>query len=164
MVLTVSFALSSGSGLYCHRRLRGVSGPLGLTSPSANLTPASRRQDHTSLRPGFSAGKNTVKPNVYKKAATGRFRQGRNRDSPRRGRPKDRDGRGWTRLGARRIWCSRCSGLALDTWRSLQGWLALLGLVLSAITGSLPLPGALWVHGSLFRSLGSVLSCRAARS
>ena len=47
MVLTVSFALSSVIGLYCHRRLRGVSGPLGLTSPFANLTPASRRQDHT---------------------------------------------------------------------------------------------------------------------
>jgi hypothetical protein len=36
------------------------------------------------------------------------------------------------------------------------------GLVLSAITGSLPWPGALWVHGSLFRSLGLVLSCRTA--
>jgi hypothetical protein len=39
MVLTVSFALSPVTGLSCHRRLR--------KSPSANLTPASGRQDHT---------------------------------------------------------------------------------------------------------------------
>ena len=38
MVLTVSFALSPVIGLVCHRRLR---------IESANLTPASRRQDHT---------------------------------------------------------------------------------------------------------------------
>jgi len=37
MVLTVSFALSSVIGLSCHRRLRGVSGPLGLTSPFRKL-------------------------------------------------------------------------------------------------------------------------------
>ena len=39
MVLTVSFALSSVIGLYCHRRLAdiGVSNPLELTSPSARL-------------------------------------------------------------------------------------------------------------------------------
>jgi hypothetical protein len=39
MVLTVSFVLSPVIGLICHRRLQ--------TLPSANLTPASRRQDHT---------------------------------------------------------------------------------------------------------------------
>jgi hypothetical protein len=39
MVLTGSFALSPAIGHFCHRRLR--------TLPSANLTPASRRQDHT---------------------------------------------------------------------------------------------------------------------
>src|SRR5882724_4291746 len=39
MVLTVSFALSPVTGLVCHRRLRKIS--------SANLTPASGRQDHT---------------------------------------------------------------------------------------------------------------------
>jgi hypothetical protein len=39
MVLTVSFALSSVTGLCCHRRQRKIS--------SANLTPASGRQDHT---------------------------------------------------------------------------------------------------------------------
>jgi hypothetical protein len=37
MVLTVSSALSPVIGLYCHRRLRGVSGPLGLTSPLRKL-------------------------------------------------------------------------------------------------------------------------------
>jgi hypothetical protein len=39
MVLTVSFVLSPVIGLCCHRRLAdiGVSGPLGLTSPSARL-------------------------------------------------------------------------------------------------------------------------------
>src|ERR1700753_168240 len=47
MVLTVSFVISPVIGLVCHPRLRGVSGPLGLTSPFANLTPASRRQNHT---------------------------------------------------------------------------------------------------------------------
>jgi hypothetical protein len=39
MVLTVSFALSSVTGLVCHRRQQKIS--------SANLTPASGRQDHT---------------------------------------------------------------------------------------------------------------------
>src|SRR5215217_4638014 len=38
MVLTGSFVISPVIGLVCHRRLRFV---------SANLTPASRRQDHT---------------------------------------------------------------------------------------------------------------------
>ena len=38
MVLTVSFVLSPAIGLVCHRRLRFL---------SADLTPASRRQDHT---------------------------------------------------------------------------------------------------------------------
>ena len=37
MVLTVSFALSPVIGLFCHRRQRGVSGPLGLTSPLRQL-------------------------------------------------------------------------------------------------------------------------------
>jgi hypothetical protein len=39
MVLTVSFVISPVIGLVCHRRLPKMS--------SANLTPASRRQDHT---------------------------------------------------------------------------------------------------------------------
>jgi len=39
MVLTVSFGLSPVTGLSCHRRLRKLF--------SANLTPASGRQDHT---------------------------------------------------------------------------------------------------------------------
>ena len=135
--------------------LRALPGDRALLSPSPtriapqSLTPASGRQDHTSLRPGFSAGKNTVKPNVYKKAATGSFRQGRIRDYPRRGRPKNRVGPGWTRLGARHIWCSRCSGLAPDTWCSLQGWLALL------VWCSRPSPA---------RSHGLVLSGSMARS
>src|SRR5438067_4207911 len=38
MVLTVSFGLSPVIGLFCHRRQRKA---------STNLTPASRRQDHT---------------------------------------------------------------------------------------------------------------------
>ena len=37
MVLTVSFVLFPVTGLVCHRRLRGVSGPLGLTSPLHKL-------------------------------------------------------------------------------------------------------------------------------
>jgi hypothetical protein len=44
MVLTVSFVLSPVIGLVCHRRWR----------ITANLTPASRRQDHTTL-PSASA-------------------------------------------------------------------------------------------------------------
>jgi hypothetical protein len=39
MVLTVSFVLSPVIGLVCHRHPRKL--------PSANLTPASGRQDHT---------------------------------------------------------------------------------------------------------------------
>jgi len=50
MVLTVSFVLSPVIGLVCHRRpriwhVRARSG----RHASANLTPASRRQDHTTL-------------------------------------------------------------------------------------------------------------------
>src|ERR1700730_15622624 len=49
MVLTGSFALSSVTGLFCHRRPRTnvVSAPGRADTTSANLTPASRRQDHT---------------------------------------------------------------------------------------------------------------------
>jgi hypothetical protein len=49
MVLTVSFVLSPVIGLVCHRRLRigGEFGPVGPALASANLTPASGRQDHT---------------------------------------------------------------------------------------------------------------------
>ncbi len=49
MVLTVSFVLSPVIGLVCHRRLRigGKFGPVGPALASANLTPASGRQDHT---------------------------------------------------------------------------------------------------------------------
>jgi hypothetical protein len=48
VVLTVSFALSPVIGLFCHRRLRIwlVRARSGRHA-SANLTPASRRQDHT---------------------------------------------------------------------------------------------------------------------
>ena len=51
MVLTVSFVLSPVTGLFCHRRprIKVLSGPVGLTKTSANLTPASGRQDHTIL-------------------------------------------------------------------------------------------------------------------
>jgi hypothetical protein len=49
MVLTASFVLSPAIGLVCHRRLRigGEFGPVGPALASANLTPASGRQDHT---------------------------------------------------------------------------------------------------------------------
>ncbi len=50
MVLTVSFALSPGTGLDCPRRRRNEApliGPVGQEAPSAALTPASGRQDHT---------------------------------------------------------------------------------------------------------------------
>src|SRR5436190_1226331 len=49
MVLTVSFVISPVIGLCCHRRLANMAGPrpVGPTSPPQNLTPASRRQDHT---------------------------------------------------------------------------------------------------------------------
>ena len=49
MVLTVYFVLSPVTGLFCHRRLRTnvLSKPGRADSTSANLTPASGRQDHT---------------------------------------------------------------------------------------------------------------------
>src|ERR1700675_3465293 len=49
MVLTVSFVLSPVTGLFCHRRQRTcvLSAPGRADSTSANLTPASGRQDHT---------------------------------------------------------------------------------------------------------------------
>src|SRR6266480_3689997 len=49
MVLTVSFALSSVTGLFCHRRqrIKVLSKPGWADSTSPNLTPASGRQDHT---------------------------------------------------------------------------------------------------------------------
>src|SRR3954452_5506033 len=58
MVLTVSFVISPVIGLCCHRRLANMADPrpVGPTSPPQNLTPASRRQDHTtspSAAPSF---------------------------------------------------------------------------------------------------------------
>src|ERR1700682_5444607 len=49
MVLTVSFELSPVTGLFCHRlpRTNVLSEPGWADSTSANLTPASGRQDHT---------------------------------------------------------------------------------------------------------------------
>src|SRR6266849_3459414 len=49
MVLTVSFVLSPAIGLFCHRHLRTdvVPKPGRADITSANLTPASGRQDHT---------------------------------------------------------------------------------------------------------------------
>src|SRR6267154_5454863 len=49
MVLTVSFVLSPVTGLFCHRRqrIKVLSKPGRADLPSANLTPASGRQDHT---------------------------------------------------------------------------------------------------------------------
>src|SRR5713226_5768081 len=49
MVLTVSFALSPVTGLFCHRRqrIKVLSAPGRADLTSANLTPASGRQDHT---------------------------------------------------------------------------------------------------------------------
>src|SRR5712691_7021081 len=49
MVLTVSFALSSVTGLFCHRhpRTNVVPKPGRADITSVNLTPASGRQDHT---------------------------------------------------------------------------------------------------------------------
>src|SRR3982750_1637367 len=44
MVLTVSFVISPVIGLCCHRRF----------ASAQNLTPASRRQDHTTLPSAFS--------------------------------------------------------------------------------------------------------------
>src|SRR5258706_4725097 len=51
MVLTVYVVLSPVTGLSCHRRQRicGLSAPGRADMPSANLTPASGRQDHTIL-------------------------------------------------------------------------------------------------------------------
>src|SRR3979411_871036 len=58
MVLTVSFVLSPVIGLCCHRRLADMvlSAPGRADLASANLTPAPRRQDHTtspSAAPSF---------------------------------------------------------------------------------------------------------------
>src|SRR6266852_4615036 len=49
MVLTVSFVLSPVTGLFCHRRSADMvlSKPGWADLTSANLTPASGRQDHT---------------------------------------------------------------------------------------------------------------------
>src|SRR5712664_715759 len=49
MVLTVSFVLSPVTGLFCHRRPADMflSKPGRADATSANLTPASGRQDHT---------------------------------------------------------------------------------------------------------------------
>jgi hypothetical protein len=50
MVLTVSFVLSQATGLVCHLRRRNeapLQCPVGQEAPSAALTPASGRQDHT---------------------------------------------------------------------------------------------------------------------
>jgi len=50
MVLTVSFVLSLVTGLVCHHRRRNeapLKCPVGQEAPSAALTPASGRQDHT---------------------------------------------------------------------------------------------------------------------
>jgi hypothetical protein len=50
MVLTVSFVLSQVTGLVCHLRRRNeapLKCPVGQEAPSAALTPASGRQDHT---------------------------------------------------------------------------------------------------------------------
>src|SRR5882672_8458515 len=49
MVLTVSFELSPVTGLFCHRRSANMvlSKPGRADLNSANLTPASGRQDHT---------------------------------------------------------------------------------------------------------------------
>jgi hypothetical protein len=49
MVLTVSFVLSPVTGLVCHRRqrIKVLSAPGRADLTSANLTPASGRQDHT---------------------------------------------------------------------------------------------------------------------
>src|SRR5712672_1770004 len=46
---TVSFVLSPVTGLFCHRRprIKVLSAPGRADSTSANLTPASGRQDHT---------------------------------------------------------------------------------------------------------------------
>jgi hypothetical protein len=58
MVLTVYLALSSAIGLFCHRRLadlKVLSGPVEPNEPPQDLTPASRRQDHTTSPSASSA-------------------------------------------------------------------------------------------------------------
>ena len=58
MVLTVSFVLSSAIGLFCHRRLadlKVLSSPVEPNEPPQDLTPASRRQDHTTSPSASSA-------------------------------------------------------------------------------------------------------------
>ena len=49
MVLTAYFVVSPVIGLSCHRRqrIKGFAGPGRARKTSADLTPASRRQDHT---------------------------------------------------------------------------------------------------------------------
>jgi hypothetical protein len=49
MVLTAYFALSSVTGLSCHRRqrIKAHHDPVGRIAPPQDLTPASGRQDHT---------------------------------------------------------------------------------------------------------------------
>jgi hypothetical protein len=61
MVLTVSFALLV-IGLCCHRRLRGVSGPLGLTSPSRKLERQRRGVRTTRLRRPLQAPSSEAPP------------------------------------------------------------------------------------------------------
>jgi hypothetical protein len=61
MVLTVSFVLSPVTGLVCHRhqRIKVLSLPGWADLTSANLTPASGRQDHTtspSAAPVYAKG------------------------------------------------------------------------------------------------------------
>src|SRR5216683_4193645 len=78
MVLTVSFALSPVTGLFCHRRQRmyGSSAPGRADLPSANLTPASGRQDHTTSpyaaivsRPRAVGRSQAVKPALRSRCA-----------------------------------------------------------------------------------------------
>src|SRR6266576_4899658 len=75
MVLTVSFVLSSVTGLFCHRRQRicGSSAPGRADLPSANLTPASGRQDHTTspyaatsfVSPPFDCSRILIEPALH---------------------------------------------------------------------------------------------------
>jgi hypothetical protein len=58
MVLTVCFVLSPAIGLFCHRRLtdlKVLSSPVEPNEPPQDLTPASRRQDHTTSPSASSA-------------------------------------------------------------------------------------------------------------
>src|SRR5260370_42308908 len=73
MVLTVSFVLSPVTGLFCHRRPRKL--------PSANLTPASGRQDHTTSP---SASALFVKSAASVHRIPSRVRDDRERPSERR--------------------------------------------------------------------------------